>query len=63
MTCSNCSTTKTSQFWHLRGYYGISGTFCSKCYDLVAHDSYGKPQDPQAHALIRDALNNPSKEK
>jgi len=27
MTCSNCNTTKTNQFWHLRGYYGINGTF------------------------------------
>ena len=57
MTCISCNTTKTDQFWHLRGYYGISGTFCSKCYDLVAHDSYGKPQNPQAHARIKDALN------
>lgn len=50
--CTNCNTTQTHQFWHLRGYYGISGTFCSGCYDLVAHDPYGRPTNPQAYASI-----------
>jgi hypothetical protein len=57
MSCSNCSTKKTNQFWHLRGYYGISGAFCSKCYDCVSHDAYGRPQNPQAYARIKAALN------
>lgn len=44
--CSHCSIPKSSgkQFWHLTGYYGISGTFCSDCYDLVSHDAYHKPK-------------------
>jgi hypothetical protein len=62
MTCSNCNTTQTNQFWHLRGYYGINGAFCSKCYDLVAHDPYGNPQNPQAYARIKDALTTKEEE-
>jgi hypothetical protein len=60
-TCVYCKTDKPPHsgpgaFWFLRGYYGISGTFCSKCYDLVAHNSYGVPQDPKGLEKVRQAL-------
>lgn len=40
------------QWWRLSNYYGITGYFCSACYRKVAHDSYGRPQQPQEHLLM-----------
>jgi len=51
--CTNCGTVvDSSQWWGLSNYYGISGRFCSACYDLVSHDSYGNPRYPEAYEKI-----------
>jgi hypothetical protein len=51
--CSCCKQTKYSgQFWNLNGYYGLSGRFCSDCYDKISHDSYGKPKHPEQYTMI-----------
>lgn len=39
-------------WWHLRGYFGINGFFCPKCYDLVRHDSYDNPIDPDGFNTV-----------
>ena len=49
MKCRVCKSEKLAdhnQWWHLRGYFGLTGTFCSDCYDRVSHDSYGQPRRP-----------------
>lgn len=47
--CTGCSTPdEKGQWWGLNNYHGFSGNFCSKCYNTVAHDPYGKPKDPEA---------------
>ena len=47
-TCSYCKKEKPgSQFWNCSGYHGITGRFCSDCYDMIAHDSYGNPKNPE----------------
>jgi hypothetical protein len=40
--------------WSLANYFGISGSFCSDCYDLVIHDSYSKPNNPDAYQAVLD---------
>lgn len=51
--CACCGKEKYSgQFWTLSGYYGLSGKFCSECYDKVSHDSYGKPKHPKEYTMI-----------
>jgi hypothetical protein len=55
LKCTNCDNTSESysgQFWHCRDYFGVSGTFCGDCYELVAHDAYRNPVNPQAHQEI-----------
>ena len=60
MTCTNCGVQESREFgqlgspqwWHLRNYYCLSGTFCPSCYDQVSHDSYGYPNNPGAYAMI-----------
>jgi len=40
------------QWWNLRDYFGISGSFCSPCYDKVSHDSYGRPNQPEEFLMM-----------
>lgn len=57
--CTNCGTsTPSSQWWGLSNYYGLTGHFCPTCYDLVSHDPYGKPTNPEAYqaALEKQTL-------
>jgi hypothetical protein len=51
--CSNCNA-GIAFSWSLAKYFGISGRFCSDCYDLVSHNSYGKPNNPDAYQAIFD---------
>lgn len=58
-TCTNCGVKKGethpaqhSGWWGLANYFGISGTFCPKCYSKVSHDAYGKPKHPKQYAKI-----------
>ena len=39
-------------WWWLSGYYKISGYFCPQCYDMISHDAYGKPTDPEGYLLM-----------
>jgi hypothetical protein len=58
MRCTHCLTDTTpTRWWWLRGYYGISGSFCSACYDLVEHRS-DKPLNPEGFEQVRQALAN-----
>ena len=51
--CDNCGEQKQDQLaWILRNYFGISGYFCIDCYDLVAHDAYNNPKDPDTFNFI-----------
>ena len=50
--CESTKLTKDGQWWHLKGYFGLSGTFCSDCYDKVSHDSYQKPCRPNDYLLM-----------
>jgi hypothetical protein len=52
--CDNCKTIyKTNKgFWGLRNYHLVSGYFCSKCYDKVSHNSYGRPEQPAEYIAI-----------
>ena len=40
-----------AQWWHLSGYYGLSGWVCSGCFEKVAHRD-GKPNHPVAYRNI-----------
>lgn len=51
--CTNCGTEGPNrQWWHLSNYFGLSGFFCSKCYDKVSHDPYGNPKRPRDYQAI-----------
>lgn len=52
MICSNCAKDTQGRGWSLCHYFGISGYFCSPCYDLVSHDSYKRPENPAAYMMI-----------
>lgn len=57
MTCSYCKTESAKgQWWHCRGYFGITGTFCPQCYTKISHDSYGKPWKPSEYEKVKEAL-------
>lgn len=59
--CVCCNTPrdkKTGQWWHLSNYFGLSGTFCPKCYELVSHDAYRKPNHPIEYENIKNLLTN-----
>jgi len=58
MTCKVCEKNKTGreQWWHLTGYFGITGTLCGKCYDKVSHDGCGKPNHQKAYERVKQAL-------
>lgn len=54
--CTNCgatSDTRPGQWWGLGNYYGVSGTFCPDCYELVSHDPYRKPRHPTDYEAIK----------
>lgn len=52
-SCTCCNEEKSDdQFWTLNRYYGISGRFCSECYDKVSHDAYGNPKHPDEYCKI-----------
>ena len=46
--------TKT-QWWHLRGYYGLNGFVCNMCFKKVAHRN-GKPNHPAAYRNVLKKL-------
>lgn len=57
MKCRACETESDYsnpdfQMWNLRDYFGISGSFCSLCYDKVSHDSYGRPNQPEEFLMM-----------
>lgn len=60
--CKACDYTKESEkpgeFWFLKDYYGFTGCFCSTCYDMISHDSYGNPTDPAGYTFLRLKLSN-----
>ena len=51
-TCTHCGNSTQTRGWSLRHYFGISGYFCSPCYDLVSHDSYQQPNKPAAYMMV-----------
>jgi hypothetical protein len=51
--CRGCGTLDNpGQWWQLSNYYGVTGTFCSDCYDQVSHDSYEQPRRPDDYVLM-----------
>lgn len=54
--CRCCGKAKpagfTEQWWSLNNYFKLSGLFCSKCYDKVSHDAYGKPNYPGEYLMM-----------
>lgn len=51
--CICCGQQKDfGQFWSLSNYYGITGRFCSECYEKVSHDSFGKPNNPTQYTMV-----------
>ena len=58
-TCTSCKRTYDGglsvgkrAWWSCRDYYKFSGFFCPQCYDMIGHDSYGKPEDPEGYLLM-----------
>jgi hypothetical protein len=58
-TCRGCGKTKPheddyrdrEQWWVCSGYFKISGTFCSKCYNKISHRD-GKPEQPAEYLMM-----------
>ncbi len=51
--CKGCDTDQRSgQWWNLNNYFGLSGRFCSDCYDKVSHNSYQEPNRPKDYMLM-----------
>ena len=53
--CTGCSVSyekRQGQWWSTTRYFGISGYFCSDCYDMIAHDSYRNPKNPAGYTLM-----------
>lgn len=51
--CTCCGKEKQSgQFWSLNNYFGLSGRFCSECYEKVSHDAYKQPKHPEQYTMI-----------
>lgn len=46
----------TAMGWKLTNYHGLTGHFCSDCYNLVAHDAFGIPLNPEGYAYAIGAL-------
>jgi hypothetical protein len=55
-TCTHCGKpnryVRGSQWWSCRDYFGITGFFCSSCYDLISHNCYKEPNNPGAYAMM-----------
>jgi hypothetical protein len=54
-TCKSCGADdkqSKGQWWGLSNYHGLSGRFCSDCYEKVSHDSYGKPNHPADYSFM-----------
>ena len=54
-TCRACDADnqdRGGQWWHLSGYFGLTGSFCPTCYDEVSHDSYQRPRHPGEYMKI-----------
>lgn len=57
-TCRGCGKSKPhdddcrEQWWSCQGYFKISGTFCSTCYDKISHNSYGEPNNPGEYLMM-----------
>lgn len=62
MKCTNCAVENppgearpnNPQWWFLSNYFGISGTFCPDCYELVSHTPYGVPRHPVSYQQIKE---------
>lgn len=55
MKCVACEATKLTsqgQWWHLKNYFGFTGTFCPDCYDKISHNSYWEPNNPHDYLLM-----------
>lgn len=56
MICNSCGKdsekTAYEQWWHCRGYFDMSGTFCAKCYDKISHNGFGKPERPADYLMM-----------
>lgn len=50
--CTNCEHTAKEAGWFLKDYYGITGYFCRRCYNLVSHDSFKQPEHPAEYLMI-----------
>lgn len=50
--CGRPSARARRQWWHLKGYYGLTGFVCHRCFAKVAHEN-GVPKHPVAY---RNAL-------
>ena len=53
-TCTCCGNDHSrGQWWSLKNYYGFTGLYCGQCYDLVKHDAFDRPVNPQGLVLAR----------
>ena len=51
--CVNCGRIEDrGQFWTLKNYFGLSGTYCADCYKLVSHDGWGRPKNQTEYLMI-----------
>ena len=53
--CRGCGVGKhqhRGQWWSLNNYYGITGNFCSDCYDKLARDGHGEPRNPKENLMM-----------
>ena len=44
-------------WWSCNNYFKFTGFFCPQCYDLISHDSYQRPKDPEGYLLMLLKLN------
>lgn len=56
-SCAGCGVSDDpgqhrGYWWTLRNYYGLTGSFCPSCYDLVSHDGFGQPKHPEEYVLM-----------
>ncbi len=62
VTCTGCGLGDhytSRQWWGLNNYHGLSGRFCDDCYDKVAHDSWGRPNQPEEFLIMLLKLGGP----
>jgi len=53
-TCTGCGAdrSKAGQWWHTAVGYGVSGFWCSDCYEVISLDAYGQPKNPEQRNLM-----------